>query len=130
MTDLLQNPTIIATIIGALTWLGHRLWGNASDELAQRISAAVSAMRSIMSTVIATAKPDATVDWIHGQLVGVAAIQLARIGIDPKNELVKALVDAAVTDALRTFVQLHPAPQTLHDGVHELLEDRKVGFAK
>ncbi len=104
MNELINNPIVISTVIAALSWLGGKLWGKASAKTKSTLDSAIESARSVMANVIATAAPTMPLKDVRIQLAAAAAIQLARLKIYNRTPLIQGLVDAAVNEFLKRFV--------------------------
>lgn len=101
---VLDSPLLTSTILAVLGMLGHKVLGLAAVKNSSILQNADRAMRSVMQTIVAATAPNASLDQLHTELLGAAAIQLARVGLKPTDPLVKSLEDAAVTEFLSAFV--------------------------
>ena len=105
MWDFLNSDIFGTLVVGVLTLIGNKIWTRSSDKTQQKITAAIGEARSVIQHLVETAAPDATPEQIIIWSKGAAAIQLAKVGLDPENKLIKALVNELVAGAVLTFVR-------------------------
>ncbi len=113
---------IAAVIVGLGTAVINKIWNRTSDKKAQdktdlvsQCETAIATARSVMTQIVLTAKPDATVDWVVQQCKGAVAIQMAKIRTAVADKpwalllidspVVQTLIDKAITEAVKTFVE-------------------------
>lgn len=129
MGTLLTNPTFASVLMTIAAFIGHRVAIYFGDKSNSKLESAIAAIRSVMQAIVTSAAPGMSLDDLHVALVGAASIQLARAGLDPSNALVKAGVDAAVTEFLGAFVAVHPTPSALHEQLRGIMVPRAPAAA-
>ena len=125
---------IAGIVIGLGTAIINKIWNKSSNSLEQSKSdlisqceTAIATARSVMTQIILTAKPDATIEWVVQQCKGAVAIQVAKLRSAMSGKAwaiaiidslaVQTLIDKAITDAVKTFVEVRLRDQRTMNGV-------------
>lgn len=103
--DKIPADWAAAFIAGIVTWVGAKLWGKASDKQQAILEAAVEEVRSLIFQVVMTARPGTTVEEIETWSKAIVVKQLTKRGIDPENQLVKALTSSVIAQGISQFVR-------------------------
>lgn len=103
-SKLATDPTVIAMIMGILTFIWNKVSGSMSSDLKAKIDRVEGALDSIMEAVVVTVAPGTTSKWMDEKLHAIAAQQLASVGLDPNHPLVKAMVDQVINKWLAQWV--------------------------
>jgi len=109
LAAVLANPTVVAAVVGVLGFAWHRVTTSSAAQ-SSTIAHAIAGARSAMATVIATVAPGTSPDQLAVMLTRVATEHVGAVGLDPKNlsPLAAAMINAAVHEAVDTFVQPKP----------------------
>ena len=103
--DKIPGDWAAAFITGVIAWVGAKLWSKASNKQQAIVDAALEEVRSLLYQVVITARPGTTVEEIETWSKAIVVKQLTKRGIDPENPLVKALISAAIAQAISQFVR-------------------------
>jgi hypothetical protein len=128
---------IATVIIGLGTAVINKIWNRSNDKKDQakvdeaarntdfmsQCATAISVASSVMTQIVLTAKPDATLEWVIQQCKGAVAIQMAKLrnAVASKpwalliidSPAVQLLIDDAIAAAAKRFVEIHPKPHTV-----------------
>lgn len=117
MWDKIPADWVAGFVVAALSYVGHKLWGRASDRQKKMIEGALDEIRSIIRSLVISAKPGTTVDEIQTWCKGAVAIRLAKYGLKKGDKyvspVIEPLANALVAEGITLFVDLHPEKATV-----------------
>jgi len=137
---------IAGIIIGLGTAVINKIWNKkaasleqAKTDLLSQCETAIATARSVMTQIILTARPGATTEWVVQQCKGAVAIQIAKLRTAVADKpwaillidspAVQTLIDKAITDAVKTFVEIHTNPYawtSTPDGPRSVAPDERL----
>ncbi len=109
LSQLLSNEYIVSGAIAGLSWLAGKIWGKRKDSKLAKVTTALATASALMSQYALAAPSSAPAAGMITAFKGIAAIQLAKVGVtEAQRAPYQPLIDRAISAAVLRWVESHP----------------------
>jgi hypothetical protein len=113
LESLFSNQYVQAVVVGGLGWLVNKIVGKKADTKIGKATNALSTSAALMTQYALTESGKTAVEMIKA-FKGIVAIQFGRVGFtEAQRQPFQPLIDAAISKAVKEWIERHPAPTAL-----------------